>query len=1508
MGGDLFDVFFSYHWRDHAQVEAVARTLTERGLRVFLDRWYLAPGQPWPQALERTLASCSSVAVFLGADGLGPWQQRERDLALDRQGREPGFPVIPVLLTRADPALGFLKLNTWIDLSANVADEAALETLRAAICRQPPGSAGLTQIAAVRAQICPYRGLRPFREEDAAFFCGREAFTDKLVEAVERSSLVAVVGASGIGKSSVVRAGLIPRLREAKAGRVWEITTLVPTDRPLHGLAAALVPILEPEMTRVDRLAEINKLAEHLAEGSVALRDVAADVLRTQPGTDRLLLFVDQWEELYTLTADDGARRRFLAEILDASEKGPVTVVVTLRGDFFGQALSDRSFADRLQGAQVNLGPMTQEELERSIIEPAEKAGLKFEPGLVDRILDDVGDEPGSLPLLEFVLAALWEQRRGITLHHDAYERMGGVQGAIAARADAEFEKLSAAQKDAARHMLIQMVRPGEETEDTRQRAVLPVGNETALTVIRRLADARLVVTARDAASGAETAEVTHEALIRHWTLLRTWVDQDREFLRSKARLEAAAVLWEGDKRDPSRLLPTGHPLAEGKRILASRRLDLGGSVVAFIEASAAADARMRGRRLWSRVAALAAGLLVLAGGVVYWDFYVRDHEQHYNAYAKRWGVFEGVGAVHPDDVEHRSRTFRFVRQGRLGPVVRMDAVDGSGNCAARGMPDVIGMDLPEGWDSPLRLCRIVWERPSKDRVSRQTMHATNRVIFSLVSMDAKGLIADFRAETGHFAQMGSVGAVATTITYERIEDGPHRGQEQAERYTDTSGEPKRFIGGAYGQRLERSPDGLIVSYVLLGRDDKPMQTKAGFAEVRIRRDETALPVEFSLFDENGRPTPGWRGVSRWTLTYDARGNQVREDYFDETGRPTLNKDGYATMTLAYGAGGKEIERGYLDEAGRPALNKKGYARITMERDLHGRLIKEAYFDQANKPTLSSDGYAAAVRTYDQFGNLVEKSYFDREGRPTQSKDGYAKIKAAHGDHRLASEVTYFDAAGMPTLSKDGYAKQTLIHDRRGNVREESYFDERGMPRSSKGGYARVVKDYDGVGQLVGEAYFDEAANPTLSNERYAKVVTTYDGQGNKVKVAYFDSAGKATLSKSGYASIEFAHDPPGRIVGRSYYDKNRNLVPSKDGYAHWRSKFDERGNQIETAYFDVDGKPVVSKDGYAGWRSKFDERGNEIETAYFGVDGKPIMSTGGYAGWRSKFDERGNQIETAYFGVAGKPIVSKGGYAGWRSKFDERGNQIESAYFGVDGKPIVSKDGYAGWRSKFDERGNQIESTNFGVDGKPVVNTGGYAGWRSTFDGRGNQIETAYLGVDDKPMVGKDGYGGWRSTFDERGNQIESRVFRFRRQADREHGRVCRLEVDVRWTWQPDRDRLFRCRRQADREHGRVCRLEVDVRRARQPDRVHLFWCRRQADHERERVCRLEVEVRRTWQPDRDRLFWCRRQAGREQGWVCHQEAEGRQSWQRDRDRLFWCRRQADNKQRRICTYRQRS
>ncbi len=273
---------------------------------------------------------------------------------------------------------------------------------------------------------------------------------------MDLQTLVAVVGASGSRKSSVVLAGLVPHLRRKSTGRVWDVVTLVPGDRPLYALTAALVPLLEPEMSEVDRLAEVGKLAGYLAEGCVVLGDVVVRALQKQSGTDRLLLVVDQWEELYTLGRDEQVRRKFLDEVLEATDRGLLSVVLTLRADFYGHALSYRPLADRLEGTLVNLGPMTREEQELAAKAPAQKVGLTFEAGLVNRILDDVEKEPGSLPLMEFVLTGLWEQRPGGQLRHEVYEIMGEVQGAVAHRAEEVFARLTPLEQEEARQLAAQ--------------------------------------------------------------------------------------------------------------------------------------------------------------------------------------------------------------------------------------------------------------------------------------------------------------------------------------------------------------------------------------------------------------------------------------------------------------------------------------------------------------------------------------------------------------------------------------------------------------------------------------------------------------------------------------------------------------------------------------------------------------------------------------------------------------------------------------------------------------------------------------------------------------------------------------------------------------------------------------------------------------------------------------------------------------------------------------------
>ncbi|NEQ86728.1 MAG: serine protease, partial [Moorea sp. SIO2I5] len=284
---------------------------------------------------------------------------------------------------------------------------------------------------------CPYRGLFAFREQDAKFFFGREQFTQKLVKAVHKQSLVAVIGASGSGKSSVVFAGLIPQLRSEEG---WLIEGFRPGDRPLRNLTKTIVALRKIET--IDPLDQIDQMVEKFQEGKRKLRDVIEDILDRNNRT-RLLLIADQFEELYTLCKDKSERQIFLDIFLEGvNQTENLTLVLTLRADFCGYALSYRPFADALQDADRKLGPMNREELQKVIEKPAQLLGVRIESGLTERILEAVEDEPGYLPLLEFALTLLWAKQQNGQLTHQAYEDIGGVEKALAEYAEEQYQNL----------------------------------------------------------------------------------------------------------------------------------------------------------------------------------------------------------------------------------------------------------------------------------------------------------------------------------------------------------------------------------------------------------------------------------------------------------------------------------------------------------------------------------------------------------------------------------------------------------------------------------------------------------------------------------------------------------------------------------------------------------------------------------------------------------------------------------------------------------------------------------------------------------------------------------------------------------------------------------------------------------------------------------------------------------------------------------------------------------
>jgi hypothetical protein len=427
--------------------------------------------------------------------------------------------------------------------------------------------------------ICPYQGLYHFNPENSEYFFGREVFVEELYQYTETRNFIPVLGASGSGKSSVILAGLVPKL--VQAGR-WQFTHFRPGNEPFLALAQALVPLYEPNLDKTELIAQARKLSGYFQDNTVPLSDVFSTIQQNNP-QNRTLLIADQFEELYTLCSDEKIRRQFLDLLLNtfksfAEQSSLSTVLVaTMRADFLGNALSYRPLADVLQQGNIMLGPMNENELRDVIEKPAQKLGVTFEEGLVERILDDVDKQPGNLPLLEFALTELWKKRQGKQLTHKAYEDIGEVSGALTGYADDKFSKLKPEEKERVRRIFIQLVQPGAGTADTRRVATKADLNESNWDLVKQLADARLVVTSRtekNSEQETETVEVVHEALIRNWGQLRKWMEVDREFRTWQEQLRSAKKQWEENHREQGSLL-RGAALLKAEEKLQERPEDL---------------------------------------------------------------------------------------------------------------------------------------------------------------------------------------------------------------------------------------------------------------------------------------------------------------------------------------------------------------------------------------------------------------------------------------------------------------------------------------------------------------------------------------------------------------------------------------------------------------------------------------------------------------------------------------------------------------------------------------------------------------------------------------------------------------------------------------------------------------------------------------------------------------------------------------------------------------------
>jgi hypothetical protein len=616
-----YDVFLSHSSSDKPSVMQIGVRLQEAGLRPFLDSWHLQRGTSFHPGLRDALDESRCCAVFIGPSGDGPWQNEELHYALNLAVRtRDDYRVIPVLLPGCEPGRmdGFLALRTWVDFRSGLDDRAALDQLIATIRGEAPSIGHV--LPTLPDDPRPYRGIERFEDAQSDFFFGRDPEIERLATRLQQDRMVAVLGASGSGKSSLVRSGLHNKRAERilPGIRSWQRLAFTPGNNPLLQLAASLVAHLP-----IDQRPELIKtFQESLTAGPDGLMTALATLFPRQDLP--LLIIVDQFEELFTrrpvtkveIPTWRTQTANFAANLRSAAEKGPawLRVIVTLRADFLDRFISDdfRDLRQLLESRQFWVTPMTIDDFREVVVQPARERGAYFEKGLVERILRDMQGEATALPLLEEALDNLWDQRRGHWITHEAYDSIGGVGGALACKADRPFALLSPRQRALAQRLFTRLVQPGEGSRDTRRRITYAEARSVNddpndfIEVLSRFSAARLITLSSGlrhegaTSAAANTVEVAHEALIEHWGTLKRWLDDGRQDMSFDRRLTEGAQRWDEERRKkkgkPGGLLWRSPELDVARSYIDRQEGSVSSLQAEFIKASGRAE---RFRKVW---------------------------------------------------------------------------------------------------------------------------------------------------------------------------------------------------------------------------------------------------------------------------------------------------------------------------------------------------------------------------------------------------------------------------------------------------------------------------------------------------------------------------------------------------------------------------------------------------------------------------------------------------------------------------------------------------------------------------------------------------------------------------------------------------------------------------------------------------------------------------------------------------------------------------------------------
>jgi WD40 repeat protein len=1275
-------IFLSFNSKDTAFAEAIRAGLSriEPDIKIFFSPISLGAGF-WLPKLAEGIAEAEAFLLLIGPKGIGPWQEVEYFTAFDRHVADKRFAVVPVMVSGAEaPGLSFLRTLNWVEAPA-IAEDKVLHRLLAALKGETVAST-----TPLWKLVNPYRGLEAMTEANADYFYGRMRETAAALTALaDNSRCPILIGASGVGKSSVAQAGVLSALKSMRwpgaapaaanswpkalhSSRTWVRLIMRPGEAPLEALAEALTRLWQLDSKDPEQAALPRKWAKGLSAGDNTLADLIGatqEELKRREGEapERILLYVDQGEELYTRASQNDAKR--FSEVLAEGLGDPrLHAFASMRSDYFGRLQADEPLFKCYE--HVDVLPLDHARLQEVVTAPARALDVIFEDDqTADRIAAAAASEPGALPLLSYLLTDMWA---GMVERRDATLRLPGeaidVGGVLASRAE-EFLK-GHPEEEKALHRLLTLKLAGvpPEGEPVRRQTTEDECTDAEWALARRLSEHpwRLVVIGERAVDRRIVAEVAHEALLRAWPRLSNWLRQERDFLIFKGDAERAEKRWRG-MDSPDAALLSGLDLTRAEAWLPTRSPDLTGEVATFVQRSITIDRDAKERQLrfqrYVSIAAVVATLFMAAVSIFAWVQWgeadqarlsaqgaeYKAEREEYNA-ARELKNAQTTQSLFLADLAHQQRTGGDAANAIL---LMLEALPDRSAGILR--PYLAEAELELG--GALRTLR-------EHIVLGSHEGAVSSVAFS---PDGKRIVT---------ASFDNTARLWEGDTGKPIGE-PLKGHEGAVSSAAFSPDGKRIVTTSFDKtaRLWDGETGKPIGEPLKGHEDsvssaafspdgKRIVTASADNTARLWDGETGKPI--------AEPLKGHEGAV-WSAAFSPDGKRIVTASFDNTARLWDGETGEPVG---------EPLKGHDDRVSSAAFSPDGKRIVTASFDNTARLWDGETGKPIGEPLKGHEGRVSSA-AFGPDGKRIVTASVDKTARLWDGETGEPIGEPLKGHEGAVSSAVF---------SPDGKRIVTASADQTARL----WDGETGKP------IGEPLKGHEG---RVSSAVFspDGKRIVTASGDQTARL---WDGETDKPIGEPLKGHEAAVLSA--------AFSPDGKRIVTASWDQTARLWDGETGKpigeplkghegAVWSAAFSPDGKRIVTASAD---KTARLWDGETGKPIGEPLKGHEaaVLSAAFSPDGKRIVTASGDQTARLWDGETGEPI--------GEPLKSNDGRV-LSAAFSSNGKRIVTATASAD-KTVRLWDGETGEPIGEPLKGHrgQVLSATFSPDGRRIVTTSG--------------------------------------------------------------------------------------------------------------------------------------------------------------------------------------------------------